>query len=228
MRARKCLLAIIAALSGIGVTAALGVRAQVVQDPTGSVCIDTGSQGCTASDVAVSKGGNATSGGAAVSLGGGTATAEGGSLPAGRVAISTGGMAYACGSPVNVAVAPSSTALSCPGSQVSDPSGQGLVGVGLSSASGRYVAVGGGGASSQSGAAIALNGQASGGPVAVGVFQNSSASDVAISGTGDATACGGPVTFSESPSDPHNPNPGCKGSLPLPIGSVSGPGFYLS
>jgi hypothetical protein len=57
---------------------------------------------------------------------------------------------------------------------------------------------------------------------------DASAGMVAVSVNGYAYACGGPVTLSESASHPDNPNPGCPGTLPLPIGSVRGPGLYAS
>jgi len=61
MNARKRLLiltvAVAGAVAGAGVIQGM---AQVITDPTGSSCVDTGTQGCSAQYLAVSEGGNAT------------------------------------------------------------------------------------------------------------------------------------------------------------------------
>jgi len=100
--------------------------------------------------------------------------------------------------------------------------------------------------SAASAAVSAVNTASAGGAALSGTSSatGTNTDSAAVSGTGDATAgvaavsvegnayaCGGPVTFSESVTGnvthPNN-QPGCPGSIPLPVGSINGPGVYAS
>jgi hypothetical protein len=184
------------------------------QNPLGSsyifdetrVHVGMSGTGCTyGGDAGVSGTGDAAASWVAVS---GTSTAHGAlGVGGGGASTSCGGIAPA----FEIGVLGSATASQDPHS---GPCSSGAV-AGNGSATGSLITVAG-------------TGDANGGLIAVSGNGNATSSDVAISGTKDAYACGGPVTFSESVSHPDNPNPGCPGTLPLPIGSVSGPGFYAS
>ena len=200
---RRCLVAAAAALAGSGV---LGAAAQVITDPTNSVEVATGGDPSSAYLLAVSDGGTASGTGAAVAVGTGQASSQ-------NVALSTGGQAYACGGHFPVAVSPlGAAALSCQGSQVSDPSGLGLWGVGAGCSSGAYLAAGDGCASSSNGVATGVSGDASGRVSATTVAGNATAGSIAITDTGTAYACGGvnPVAFSAQGSSST-----CRGTLPV-------------
>lgn len=139
------------------------------------------------------------------------------SSPAYASQVAVAGMGTACGSAIAISGGGRS---SDPGRETRAWSPNGVAASVKDPTQGGAAAVSGSNAASATGDdSVAVSGVGGG---------NASAGMVAVSLTGDAYACNGPVTFSESLMDSHNQNPGCPGSVPLPIGSLNAAGAYAS
>jgi hypothetical protein len=206
---RRCLVALVAGVAGSGL---IGAAAAVITDPTNSIEVTTNGEPSSAYLAAVSDGGSADSTGVAVTVGSGAANSQ-------NLAISTAGPATACGGhvPASVSEPYQGGAYACAASPIEDPSGLNLWGVGLDCAGGAYVAVGWGCAGSSQGAAASVTGLASGRTSAVSAEGDATSGSLAVSGTGTAYACGGPLPVAAST----GPSSSCRGTA-VPVGAHEG------
>ena len=132
------------------------------------------------------------------------------------------GSAYTCGTRVSATVSVTQSATSCP-TNLDGSANNGVAAAPMGSATAGIAAVSyKGNATTPTHSATPPTGLLA----VAGGNGSATSSNVAISVGGSAYACGGPVVFSESVTG--NSAGGCQGTLPLPVGSVSGPGIYAS